>query len=67
MRSIILLLIDLVWLAAALGLLVWGGILLFRQPGRWKRALGLVAVGALLMTARFLDSVWRVIYQCVGD
>ncbi len=66
MRSLALLLIDLGWLVAALGFLVWGGILLFKRRGRWKRGLCFVAVGALLMAARFMDSLWRVIHECVG-
>ncbi len=62
-----LLLVDFVWLVAALGLLVWGGTLLFKQGGRWKRGLGFVAMGALLMAARFVDSLWRVINEWVGS
>ncbi len=66
MRSLILLLVDLGWLAAALALLVWGGILWIRQPRRWKNGLGLVAAGALLMGTRFIGSWWRIIHDLVG-
>lgn len=62
-----LFLIDLTWLVAAFGLLAWGGIVLFKRPGRWKLGLGFVAVGALLMAARFVDCFWRVIHQCLGS
>ena len=67
MRSFILLVIDLGWLAAALAFLVWGGILLFKQRGRWKGGLGFVTAGVLLMAAHFMDPVWRVIHECVGS
>ena len=66
MRFFLLLLIDLVWLVAALGLLVWGSALLFKQRGRCKRGLGFVTVGALLMAARFMGSLWQVIHECMG-
>ncbi len=66
MRSYILFLIDLVWLIAALGLLVWGAILMFKRRNGWKRGLGFAAMGALAMAARFVGPLWRVIHQCVG-
>ena len=66
MRSFIVLLIDLAWLVAALGLLVWGSILLFKQQGRWKRGLGFATVGALLMAARFMGGLWRILHEWVG-
>jgi hypothetical protein len=66
MRSLIMLLIDLIWLVAALGLLVWGSLPLFKQRGGWKRGVGFVAAGALLMAARYVGALWRVLHECVG-
>ena len=66
MRALILSVIDLVWLMVALGLLVWGSIILLKQRSRWGRGLGFVIGGGLLMAARFLDCGWRVIHKCVG-
>ncbi len=66
MRSFILDLIDLVWLIAALGCLVWGVILLFSRGGHWKRGLGFVTVGGLLVAARYMGWLWQFIHKCVG-
>ncbi len=67
MRFSILLLIDLLWLAAALGFLVWGSIVLLKSRGRWKLGLGFVTVGGVLMAARFIGSLWDFIHECVGS
>jgi hypothetical protein len=67
MRSLILSLIDLAWLLAALGLLVWGIIIILRQRSRWRRGLGFMVGGGLLLGARFMDFVWRVLHQWLGS
>ena len=66
MRSLIIPLIDFAWLVVALAFLVWGVTLLFKQRGRWKRGVGFVAAGALLMAARYVGALWRVLHECVG-
>jgi len=66
MRSILLLLIDLLWLVSAIGFLIWGSILLFKQRRRWRRGLGFAILGAFLMAARYMDCVWLFIHKCLG-
>ncbi len=66
MRSFIVVLIDLAWLAAALGLVASGGIVLFKKRSRWKHALGFVGAGAALLAARYIGWLWDAIHQCVG-
>jgi len=66
MRSFILLLIDLTWLVSAIGLLIWGIVLLFKQRSRWMRGLGFVILGAILMGTRYIGCVWMFIHSCLG-
>ncbi len=66
MRHLILILIDLLWLVASLGFLAGGAFVLLKKREQWKRAMGFVAIGAVLMAARFLDPVWHFIHTFVG-
>jgi len=66
MRSFILLLIDIIWLVSAIGLLIWGSVLLFKQRKRWKRGLSFVILGAILMATRYVGCIWMFLHKCLG-